>query len=167
MEFYKIKSHQTKMIGTIIKNPGRTLAFLTGGFVGSQVPYFPVSYQTYIEIKKEQSELLIDKYQEILEKRSNVDIQELRQEERSTLHSLNSRLKSLENSSLLGKLGTIALDPKGAWGTIKHYHSGFDLNNLKETAGYGFGVALLALGVYEFFIRRPIKRVFSRNKPKK
>ena len=152
------------MIGTIIKNPGRTLAFLTGGFVGSQVPYFPVSYQTYTEIKKEQSELLIDKYQEILEKRSNVDIQELRQEEVSTLHSLNSRLKSLENSSLTGKLGTIALDPKGAWGTIKHYHPGFDLDNLKETAGYGLVFGILTLGLYEFLIRRPIKRVFSKNK---
>ena len=43
------------MIITIIKNPGRSLAFAGGAFIGSQVPYFPTAYQTHLEIQREQS----------------------------------------------------------------------------------------------------------------
>ena len=155
------------MIGKIIKNPIRSLAFAVGAFGGSQVPYFPTSYQTYLEIKKEQSELLIDKYKEILQKKDIGAIKELYQEEINTSTSLNNRITSLENSGLAGKFGTIALDPKGTWGTIKHYHPGFGISNLTETVGYGLAFGILTLGLYEFLIKRPIKRAFSKNKFKK
>ena len=72
----------------------------------------------------------------------------------------------MENSSLLSKLGTIALDPKSTYKTIKHYHPGFDISSLKETLGYGLAFGILTLGLYEFLIRRPIKRAFSKNKKK-
>lgn len=150
----------------MIKNPGRSLAFAAGAFVGSQVPYFPTSYQTYLEIKKEQSELLIEKYKEILEKKNIEVIKGLYNEEVNTLNSLNSRINSLEKSDLVGKLGTIASDPKGTLGAINHYHPSFDTSYLKETAGFALAFGILTLAFYEFFIKRPIKKAFSRNKTK-
>lgn len=142
------------MIMTVIKNPLRSLAFAAGAFAGSQVPYFPASHQTFLEIKKEQSELLLDKYREILEKREIQDIRELYQEEIDNLNSLNHKITSLENSNLIGKLGTIALDPKNTYGTVKHYHPGFNLSNLGESVGFG-----LAFGILKFLARNSLTLV--------
>ena len=91
---------------------------------------------------------------------------QLHDEEVTNLNSLNSKITNLENSSLLSKLGTIALDPKNTYKTIKHYHPGFNISSLGETLGYGLAFGILTLGIYEFFIRRPIKRAFSKNKKK-
>ena len=154
------------MITTLIKNPLRTASFLAGALAGSQVPYLPKTYETYLGIQRDNSEVLLDKYNEILEKRNSEEIRILAKEERGSLQNITGKLKNLENSSLAGRLGTMVLDPKGTYRTIKHYNLGLDIANWKETLGYGLAMGLIVLGLYEFGVRRPIKKLFSKQKLK-
>ncbi len=167
------------MITTIIKNPGRTLAFLVGATMGSQVPYFPTAYGTHLNVQKENAEDQLTEYKEILdptflkklEKKlfkgdDNSDrstIQKLYDQKNEQVVEIKKKIQDYENSSLIGKLRTITLDPKGSYRTINHYHLGFDPYAWKETGISALVGGIFLLGVYEFLIKRPLKKRFSRS----
>ena len=167
----------------IITNPGRSLAFLLGAGMGSQVPYVPQVYGTYLGIERDNAESSIKQYDQILNpgflknleglfgisKDKAYDkktIENLRNEKKEELTYLNKKIQEFEGSPLPGRLFTMTLDPSRTYNSLGYYKPGFDPYMWKETAVSALIGGIVLLGIYEFLIKRPIKRMFRRNKVK-
>lgn len=168
----------------IITSPGRSLAFLIGAGIGSQAPYIPQVYGTYLGMERDDVESSIKQYDQILNpgflknlegllglsKDKAYDkktIENLRSEKKEELVYLEKKLQEFQGSSLPGKLFTMTLDPSGAYSSLGYYKPGFDPSIWKETGVSALIGGIVLLAVYEFLIKRSIKRMFRKNKQPK